>query len=65
MIELNKLNGNVIFVNPHLIETIEPGSDTRINFFTGKTMIVKNTLEEVLEKIVEYRRKLGQNSQEL
>jgi flagellar protein FlbD len=68
MIEVTKLNGKMIYVNPHLIETIENiednNPDTRINFFTGKVIIVKESNEEIIQKIIEYRRKLGINAQE-
>lgn len=68
MIEATKLNGKPIYVNPHLIETIESiedNPDTRIIFISGKVLIVKDRQEELIEKIIQYRRKLGMNAQEL
>lgn len=65
MIELTKLNGKTFLVNPHLIETIEETPDTRINFFTGKSILVKENATQVVQKIIEYRKKLGYNSHEL
>ncbi len=64
MIETNRLNGKKIFINPHLIETLEEVPDTKINFFSGKVLIVKDTAQELIDKIIKYRRKLGINSQE-
>lgn len=59
MIETTRLNGNLLYVNPHLIESIEETPDTRINFISGKTLIIKNTKEEIFQRIIEYRRQLG------
>lgn len=59
MIEATKLNGNILYVNPHLIESIEEMPDTRINFISGKALIVKDSREELLRRIVEYRREIG------
>ncbi|HOJ49963.1 MAG TPA: flagellar FlbD family protein [Spirochaetota bacterium] len=64
MIEATKLNGKTIYINPHLIESIEEEADTRINFITGKMIIVKENTQELIDRIIKYRRKLGINSQE-
>lgn len=62
MIEAKKLNGKVIYINPHLIESIEVienNPDTRINFITGKLLVVRDSAEELIQKIKEYRRQIG------
>ena len=67
MIEATKLNGKIFYINPHLIETIETideNPDTRINFMTGKIVVVKDSKDTIIKRIIEYRRKLGLNSQE-
>jgi flagellar protein FlbD len=56
MIELLKLNGTVVFVNPDLIRFVESSPDTILIFGDGKTLLVKNKPQEVLSKIIEYRR---------
>jgi flagellar protein FlbD len=56
MIELLKLNGMVVFVNPDLIRFVEQSPDTLLVFGDGKTLLVKNKPQEVLDKIIEYRR---------
>ena len=48
------------WLNPHMIETIESKPDTTVTLGTGKTFIVKETPKELLEEIVQYRRRLGQ-----
>lgn len=65
MIELTKLNNKAIFVNPHLIETMDSGAETRIYLISGKVIIVKETQEQIISKIIDYRRKLGINGQDI
>ncbi len=64
MILATKLNDKEFYINPHLIESLEETPDTRIHFFTGKVVIVKDTVQEIIDRIIEYRKKLGINSQE-
>ena len=59
MIKLTRLNGKEFFINPHQIETIEETPDTNIRLFSEKSIIVKEKGEEVLERIIEYRKKIG------
>ncbi len=64
MIALTKLNGHVIYLNPHLIEQMEESKETRIQSVSGKIFIIRETVEQVIERIIKYRKKLGYNSQE-
>ena len=59
MIKLNRLNGFEIVVNAELIEWIESNPDTTITLATGSKVIVKNSADEVLEKIMDYRKALN------
>lgn len=65
MIELNRLNGAVFYLNPHLIESMECKPDLTISMMSGNTIVVKNSPQEVINKIVEYRQKVGLDSQEV
>lgn len=65
MIELNRLNGAVFYLNPHLIESMECRPDLTITMMSGNTIVVKNSPQEVIDKIVAYRRKIGIEVQEL
>ena len=58
MVKLEKLNGSMIIVNAELIESVEAAPDTVINLATGNRFIVKNPVDEVVAKIVEYRKKV-------
>ena len=63
MIRLHRLNGFEIVVNAELIEWIEANPDTTLTLATGTKVIVRNPVEEVLEKIMEYRKMLGASGQ--
>ncbi|MGN1197005.1 MAG: flagellar FlbD family protein [Acetatifactor sp.] len=56
MIELTKLNGVKILVNPHLFETVEETPDTVITLTTGKKIIVKESRQDVKNLVILYRK---------
>lgn len=56
MIEVTKLNGVPILINPDLIETVEETPDTVISFTTGKKIIVKERRQEVKNLVKSYKR---------
>lgn len=58
MIKLHKLNGSEIVINAELVESIESVPDTKIILTTGNQFIVKETVEEVVHKIIEYKAKI-------
>ena len=63
MIRLNRLNGFEIVVNAELIEWIEANPDTTLTLATGTKVIVKNHIDQVIEKIMEYRKTLHASGQ--
>ncbi len=58
MIKLHRLNGEPVIINAELIETVESIPDTKIILISNNQFIVKETPDEVAEKIVEYKRKI-------
>lgn len=62
MIKLQKLNGAEIVVNADLIESVEAAPDTVINLATGNRYLVKNSVAEVVAKVVEYKRQIHSGS---
>ncbi len=56
MIEITKLNGVRILVNPHLLETVEETPDTVIAFTTGRKIIVKESRQEIKNLVELYRK---------
>lgn len=65
MIEVNRLNGAVFYLNPHLIESMECMPDLTITMMSGNKIVVKNNPQEVIKKIIEYRQKISLESQEV
>jgi len=60
MIELTKLakqQEEKIVINADLIEFVERTPDTLISTTTGKKLMVRESVEEVMEKVVAYRRR--------
>jgi len=60
VIELTKLNDTAIFVNVDQIETLEATPDTVITFTNGKKIVVKESVESIINKTIEYKRKTFQ-----
>jgi flagellar protein FlbD len=59
MVRLSRLNGQVIAVNPDLITWIEVTPDTTLSLLGGDKVMVRETLDEVIERIVAFRREIG------
>ncbi len=59
MIELTQLSGKTFWINPHMIEYIEKTPDTTLVMLGGKRMVVLEKVEEVIERIIAYRRLIG------
>lgn len=64
MIELKKLNGVSIYINPDLIRSVEQTPDTLVSFTDGDSLLVQNTPRDIVEKIVRYRRDYTLNHDE-
>lgn len=56
MIEVTKINGQKILINPDLIEVIEETPDTVISFSTGRKIIVKESRQELKNLVKSYRK---------
>ncbi|MDR0403969.1 MAG: flagellar FlbD family protein [Treponema sp.] len=59
MIKVTRLNGKEYYINPHQIESIEVHPDTTLLMLSGKYVVVKEGADDVIERIVEYRRRIG------
>ncbi|MCL2759834.1 MAG: flagellar FlbD family protein [Treponema sp.] len=59
MINVTRLDGTEYYINPHQIECIEIRPDTTLVMMSGKTHIVRNEADDVLEKIETYRKRIG------
>jgi uncharacterized protein YlzI (FlbEa/FlbD family) len=56
MIRLTRLNGSSIALNSDLIKFVENAPDTVITLINGEKMIVRESTEELIRKLVEFRR---------
>lgn len=56
--ELTQLNGNLMLLNSDLIKTAEASPDTMLTLINGEKLIVRESLREVLERVLHYRSRL-------
>ena len=58
MISVTRLKGQTIAINPDLIESIEERPDTTIRLTSGESMLVRESLSEIVRRITEYRQSI-------
>lgn len=58
MIRLTRLNQRPFVLNAEQIKTIESTPDTMITLINGDQLVVRETLEEVVERSIKYLRTL-------
>lgn len=58
MITVTRLNGKQFVINADLIKVVEENPDTTLRLTTGDTMIVRESMKEVVELAVDYGRSL-------
>ena len=56
MIQLTRLNGNPIALNSDLIKFVENAPDTVITLINGEKIIVRETSDDVIHRILDFRR---------
>ena len=59
MIKVTRLNGKEYYLNPHQIESIEIHPDTTLLMLSGKYVVIREGVDDVIDRIVEYRRRIG------
>lgn len=59
MIQLKRLNGTAFYLNAELIEQIDSAPDTVITLVTGNNIVVREPAQDVIEKIISYRRSVN------
>ena len=60
MIRLTRLNDSQFVINAEMIEFVEAIPDTIISLQSGKKVMVVEPVDEVVERIIEYRRRCSQ-----
>ena len=58
VISLRRLNNQPIMVNADLIESLESTPDTVVTLVSGNKLIVRDTMDEIRDRIVDYKRKI-------
>jgi flagellar protein FlbD len=58
MIELTRLNHKPIVVNAELIKLVERAPDTVLTLITGDKLVVRESVQEVTERVIRYRKLL-------
>lgn len=58
MIELTRLNGTQMVVNADLIEFIESTPDTLVSLTTGRKLMVRESIDDVVRRAIEYRNRM-------
>lgn len=58
MIKLRRLNNSEIILNSELIEYIEETPDTIITLVNGHKIVVLESPEEVIEKVIIFKQKI-------
>jgi flagellar protein FlbD len=56
MISITKLNGQKLTINCELIESMEETPDTTITMTTGDKFIARESIAEISEKVLSYKR---------
>ena len=56
VIQLTRLNNTSLAVNSDLVKFVETAPDTVITLITGEKVLVRESTEEVIRRIVEFRR---------
>ena len=62
MIKVTRLNDSVVVINVEKIQSLQATPDTVITFSNHDKIMVKEPVEEISQRIVDYRRAINANS---
>lgn len=57
MIKVTRLDNRELVINAELIEFLETTPETMVSMTTGKRVVIRESVEEILRRIAEYRRR--------
>lgn len=63
MIRVKRLNGVEFYLNSELIEQVEATPDTVITLTTGNNIVVQESVDEVVRRVIDYRRRVYEERQ--
>jgi flagellar protein FlbD len=58
MIQLTRLNNHAMALNSDLIKFVEQAPDTVITLTTGEKLVVRESAEEIIQRVVQFRRQV-------
>ncbi|HUX06975.1 MAG TPA: flagellar FlbD family protein [Acidobacteriota bacterium] len=58
MIRLTRFDGSSFVLNAEIIQYVEAAPDTIITLVTRDKLMVKETVDEVISKVIEFKRKI-------
>lgn len=58
MIQLTRLNNSLLVVNSDLIKFVEKAPDTVITLINGEKVVVRESIDQVLQQILEFKRRI-------
>ena len=61
MVKITRLNNTVLVVNAEMIEFIEATPDTIITLTTGRKVVARESVDEIIDRVVEYKRRYLQS----
>ncbi len=56
MIKLTRFDGSEVAVNAELVKFVEAAPDTIVTLTSDQKILVLETVDEVIEKVIEYKR---------
>jgi flagellar protein FlbD len=59
MISVTRLDGKIYWINPHMIESMEENPDLTITFLSGKKVVIRESPQDVIDRIIAYRQRIG------
>jgi flagellar protein FlbD len=60
VIQLTRLNGEVLYLNCELIELIEATPDSVIKLTTGNKLVVQEAVDDIIQRVITYKREIFQ-----
>ena len=58
MIQLTRLNNSRLAINSDLIKFVESAPDTVLTLVSGEKVVVRESVDEVIERVREFRRSI-------
>lgn len=56
MIKVTRINNTELVINADLIEFVESIPDTIISLTTGKKIMVRETIDDIIERVAKFKR---------